>query len=51
MTDAGPAPVVRASGVAKTFGDGPGAVTALDGIDLAVDSGEFVSLIGPSGCG
>ncbi|HEU5279912.1 MAG TPA: ABC transporter ATP-binding protein [Gaiellaceae bacterium] len=26
-------------------------VTALDGIDLAVASGEFVSFLGPSGCG
>jgi len=44
-------PVVRASGLTKSFGDGPGAVTALQDIDLVVESGEFVSLIGPSGCG
>ena len=44
-------PVVRTAGVAKTFGEGAAAVNALDGIDLAIDSGEFVSLIGPSGCG
>ena len=31
----------------RRFGD----VTALDGIDLAVASGEFVSFLGPSGCG
>jgi NitT/TauT family transport system ATP-binding protein len=43
--------VVRAFGVTKTFGDGAGAVTALEAIDLAISSGEFVSLIGPSGCG
>jgi putative spermidine/putrescine transport system ATP-binding protein len=28
-----------------------GAVTALQGIDLALETGEFVSLLGPSGCG
>jgi NitT/TauT family transport system ATP-binding protein len=43
--------VVEASGVGKVFGTGPGAVTALEGIDLAIRGGEFVSLIGPSGCG
>jgi putative spermidine/putrescine transport system ATP-binding protein len=31
----------------RRFGD----FTALDGIDLAVESGEFVSFLGPSGCG
>ena len=43
--------VVRVTGVGKVFGSGPGAVAALEGIDLAIQSGEFVSLIGPSGCG
>jgi putative spermidine/putrescine transport system ATP-binding protein len=28
-----------------------GPVTALQGIELALDTGEFVSLLGPSGCG
>jgi NitT/TauT family transport system ATP-binding protein len=45
------APVVRASGVTKTFQAGESAVTALEGIDLEIGAGEFVSLIGPSGCG
>jgi NitT/TauT family transport system ATP-binding protein len=44
-------PVVRIADLGKTFGDGATGVTALDGIDLAIGSGEFVSLIGPSGCG
>ncbi|MFI5226962.1 MAG: ABC transporter ATP-binding protein [Candidatus Limnocylindrales bacterium] len=43
--------VVQAIGVGKVFGAEPGAVTALEGIDLTVRRGEFVSLIGPSGCG
>ncbi|WP_018683147.1 ABC transporter ATP-binding protein [Actinokineospora enzanensis] len=42
---------VRLDGVRKTFGHGARAVTALDGIDLAVAPGEFVCLLGASGCG
>ena len=50
-SDTSSTPVVRLAGVGKTFGDAETAVTALEGIDLAIGSGEFVSLIGPSGCG
>jgi sulfonate transport system ATP-binding protein len=45
------APAVRLSGVGKTFGHGPAAVTALDQVDLDVAPGEFVCLLGASGCG
>ena len=37
--------------VAKRFGDGPDAVTALDPVSFDIRRGEFVSVIGPSGCG
>ncbi len=38
---------VRLRGVTKRFGD----VVAVDNLDLAVNDGEFFSLLGPSGCG
>jgi sulfonate transport system ATP-binding protein len=43
--------VISLRGVDKTFGSGKGAVTALRAVDLEVDEGEFVCLIGASGCG
>jgi len=42
---------VEARGVGKVFGDGGAHVTALEDIALTIGAGEFVSLIGPSGCG
>lgn len=35
----------------KQYGNGPTAVKALDGIDLSVEQGEFVSVVGTSGSG
>jgi NitT/TauT family transport system ATP-binding protein len=42
---------VRLTDVHKTFGRGQRAVTALAGVDLRVEPGEFVCLLGASGCG
>lgn len=39
---------VELSGVTKKFADD---VTAVDGLDLVIEDGEFFSLLGPSGCG
>ena len=41
------APDVQIQRVTKRFG----AVTAVDGMDLSIEHGEFYSLLGPSGCG
>jgi NitT/TauT family transport system ATP-binding protein len=43
--------VVAIRGVHKVFGAGADRTVALEGIDLEVERGAFVSLIGPSGCG
>ena len=40
-------PAIQLVGLSKHFGD----VVAVDGIDLAIDDGEFFSLLGPSGSG
>ena len=44
-------PVLRASGLCKTFGAGAALVRAVDGVDLDVTPGETVAIMGPSGCG
>jgi putative spermidine/putrescine transport system ATP-binding protein len=38
---------VELQNIRRAFGD----VIALDGIDVAIETGEFLSLLGPSGCG
>jgi len=35
----------------KVYGEGEGQVIALDGINLQIDNGEFVAIMGPSGSG
>jgi len=37
--------------VSKTYGEGGGMVRALDGVDLTINGGEFVAIMGPSGSG
>jgi putative spermidine/putrescine transport system ATP-binding protein len=39
--------MIRFQGVERHFGQ----VTALAGLDLAIDKGELIALLGPSGCG
>jgi putative ABC transport system ATP-binding protein len=42
--------VIQLRGVSKTF-DGKRKVTALDRVDLSIERGEMVSVVGPSGSG
>lgn len=44
-------PVVEVRGLTKLYGDGHHVVRALDGVDLRIDQGEFVAIMGPSGSG
>jgi putative ABC transport system ATP-binding protein len=45
------APLIRLRGVQKVYGQGTAAVHALRGVDLDIDAGEFVAIMGPSGSG
>ncbi len=42
---------VRARGLTKAYLDGARRVDVLRGVDLAVEPGEFVAIVGPSGSG
>ena len=44
-------PLIALSGITKTYGQGPAAFQALSGVDLVIDAGEFVAIMGPSGSG
>ena len=43
--------ILRCENVRKVYGSGAAQVTALDGIDLSVEKGEFVAVTGASGSG
>lgn len=43
--------MIQAVGISKSYGMGDGRVGALLAIDLTIESGEFVAIMGPSGSG
>ncbi len=43
--------ILKCNGIEKVFGKGDSKVAALNGIDLSVEKGEFVAIVGASGSG
>jgi putative ABC transport system ATP-binding protein len=43
--------LIEFRGVTKVYGEGHASMQALRGIDLGIDEGEFVAIMGPSGSG
>jgi putative ABC transport system ATP-binding protein len=44
-------PIIALQGITKTFGTGTAAFQALKGVDLEIQRGDFVAVMGPSGSG
>ncbi|MCC7060253.1 MAG: hypothetical protein IT508_08475, partial [Burkholderiaceae bacterium] len=40
------APLIRLRGITKVYGAGPTAVRALRGVDLDIERGDFVAIMG-----
>ena len=43
--------ILQTENLKKYYGSGDTQVRALDGVDLAVENGEFVAIVGTSGSG
>lgn len=51
MNNSGMMPLIRLLGVTKQYGAGQAELMALQGINLDINAGEFVAIMGPSGSG
>ena len=45
------ATIIETRDLRKVYGEGDASVTALDGVSMKIQSGEFVAIMGPSGSG
>lgn len=43
--------ILKVENLRKEYGEGNSKVIALDGVNLEIDRGEFVAIVGPSGSG
>ncbi|MEZ8386509.1 ATP-binding cassette domain-containing protein, partial [Vibrio splendidus] len=43
--------LVELSNIGKHYSNGDTEIRALDGVDLSIEKGEFLSILGPSGSG
>ena len=44
-------PLIRLRGITRTYGQGATALQALKGVNLDIEAGDFVAIMGPSGSG
>lgn len=44
-------PLIQLEGITKTFGSGDAAFQALKGVNMSIERGDFVAVMGPSGSG
>jgi putative ABC transport system ATP-binding protein len=51
ITTGSAVPLISLRGVTKTYGQGQATFLALNGVDLDIERGEFVAVMGPSGSG